>query len=117
MSPLAELRCRLRRGRAPWLSGADRGSRSPRGQAATESDGAYALAGLTAGSYQVNVSAPGFAQARLKAEAGATNADVVLGPGGSITGVVVDDLGKPVASFDLSAHEKGGNAWDSGGDA
>lgn len=85
-------------------------------QARTESDGVYSLPGLAAGTYQLTVSAPGFARGRLKAEAGATNADVTLGTGGSITGVVVDDLGKAIESFDLNAHEKGGNAWDPGGD-
>ena len=85
-------------------------------QAVTDGDGAYALAGLTEGTYQLTVNAPGFARAQLKAEAGATNADVTLATGGSIAGVVVDDLGKPVESFDLHAHAKGGNAWDPGAD-
>ena len=80
-------------------------------QAVTDGDGAYALAGLTEGTYQLTVNASGFARAQLKAEAGATNADVTLRTGGSIAGTVVDDLGKPVESFDLHAREKGGNAW------
>ena len=85
-------------------------------QAVTDGDGAYTLAGLTEGTYQLTVSAPGFAPARLKAEAGSPNADVTLGTGGSITGVVVDELGRAIESFDLNAHEKGGNAWDPSGD-
>jgi large repetitive protein len=80
-------------------------------QGVTDGDGAYALAGLTEGTYQLTVNAPGFARAQLKVEAGATSADVTLGIGGSISGTVVDDLAKPVESFDLHAQEKGGNAW------
>lgn len=62
----------------------------------TEADGAFVLAGLSEGSWRVSARAPGFAEASRLADTGADRVDFVLGPGGGLTGVAVDDADRPV---------------------
>jgi len=71
--------------------------------AQTESDGSYVLAGLTPGLFSVSVTAAGMGRAERKAEAGASGVDFVLQRGGTISGAVVDDLGKPLEAFRVYA--------------
>jgi hypothetical protein len=83
-----------------------------RPEARTDADGGYVLAGVEAGTYNVMVQAPGFASARLQAEAGTTNADAVLDSGGSITGLVVDDTGRALQSFEVTVEPKASGPWE-----
>jgi hypothetical protein len=69
----------------------------------TTADGTFTLGGLTAGTYEVSVSAPGFGAGQREIEAGADPVEFVLESGGSITGLVVDEGGRPVESFRVSA--------------
>ena len=71
--------------------------------ARSESDGSFILAGLTAGRYTLEVRAPGYGEARPDAEAGADKLVVTLRPAGTIAGQVVDDDGKPIEAFRVSA--------------
>ncbi len=71
--------------------------------ARTESDGSYVLAGLTPGLFSVSVTAAGMGRAERKAEAGASGVDFVLQRGGTISGAVVDDLGRPLEAFRVYA--------------
>jgi protocatechuate 3,4-dioxygenase beta subunit len=70
----------------------------------SEADGSFVLAGLEPGAYRVNVYAPGYAATDLPAQAGAERVDVLLAPGGSIAGTVVDDAGRPVDAFQVNAN-------------
>lgn len=74
-----------------------------RARATAEEDGGFVLAGLEPGGYTVVASAPGHARAERPAEAGAEKVELVLSPAGSITGLVVDDAGRPVEAFQVSA--------------
>jgi protocatechuate 3,4-dioxygenase beta subunit len=71
--------------------------------AQTEADGSYVLAGLTPGLYSLIATATGMGRAERKAEAGANGVDFVLPRGGTISGVVIDDAGKPVDAFRVYA--------------
>ena len=72
-------------------------------QAISEADGSFVLAGVEAGSYRVNASAPGYAGMYRPVDAGADKVDLVLSPAGGIAGVVVDDAGRPIETFRVSA--------------
>jgi uncharacterized GH25 family protein len=89
-----------------------RGSSTTRSEARSDADGAYILPGLDTGPFRIYVAAAGFAQKTVDAEGGSANADVVLDRGGTISGLVVDDGGKPIESFHVIARAKGGSAWD-----
>ena len=65
-------------------------------------DGAFVLAGLE-GSYRLRVSAPGYANATVTAAPGTDKLDLVLEPAGSITGIVMDEAGRTVESFQARA--------------
>jgi len=70
----------------------------------TGATGDFVLAGLRPGTYQLVVSAVGFARINERAaEAGAENVDIVLAPGGAITGAVVDESKSPVEAFRVAA--------------
>jgi hypothetical protein len=72
-------------------------------EAASEPDGTFVLAGLQGGSFQVTARASGYGEARATAALGAENLDVVMEPAGAITGLVVDDAGRVVESFEATA--------------
>lgn len=70
----------------------------------TGANGEFVLAGLRPGTYQLTVFAVGFARiSERAAEAGAENVDIVLAPGGAITGTVVDESKSPVEAFRVAA--------------
>jgi len=72
----------------------------------TDASGAYVLAGLSPGLYTVSARAPGTGGAERKAEAGASGIDFVLPPAGRITGLVVDDAGRPIEAFRANARAR-----------
>jgi Carboxypeptidase regulatory-like domain len=69
----------------------------------SEADGSFVLAGLSPGPYRVQVTAPGFAPIRKDVLAGSDDVDLVLEPGGAVTGVVVEEGDRPVASYRVLA--------------
>jgi protocatechuate 3,4-dioxygenase beta subunit len=73
-------------------------------QAVSEADGSFVVAGLEPGAYRLYASAPGYSSTERPAEAGADKVDLVLSPGGSIAGVVVDDAGRPLEAFRVSSN-------------
>lgn len=86
------------------VSGFRRGGSNPSlAETFSEPDGSFTLGGLEAGSYMVWVQVEGFAPATKDVEAGAENVDIVVEPGGTITGVVVDANGAPVSFYRASA--------------
>jgi hypothetical protein len=72
----------------------------------TDASGAYVLGGLSPGLYTVSARAPGTGGAERRAEAGASGIDFVLPPAGRITGLVVDDAGRPVEAFRANARAR-----------
>ncbi len=72
----------------------------------TDSTGAYVLAGLSPGMYSVSARAPGMGGAERRAEAGASGIDFVLTPAGKITGLVVDEAGRPIEAFRANARAR-----------
>jgi protocatechuate 3,4-dioxygenase beta subunit len=73
-------------------------------QAVSEADGSFVIGGLQPGAYRLNAFAAGYGGAERSVEAGVDKADVVLSPAGSIAGLVVDDAGRPVEAFRVSAN-------------
>ncbi len=71
--------------------------------AQSDGGGSFVLAGLEPGLHELWVSAPGHASLHKIAEAGTEDLRLVLSPGGTIAGSVVDAQGKPVDAFSLSA--------------
>lgn len=69
----------------------------------SESDGSFAVSGLSPGSYRLTVRASGYGEATRPFEAGADKAEIVLTPAGAVTGQVVDDEGRPVELFRLAS--------------
>jgi hypothetical protein len=70
----------------------------------SEADGTFVLAGLQAGSYRLQVSAPGYGGGSATAVTGSEKVEIVLEPAGSITGLVVDEAGRTVDSFEVVAN-------------
>jgi protocatechuate 3,4-dioxygenase beta subunit len=68
----------------------------------TSAAGAFRLSGLSAGSlYGLTASHPRFGVARAAVEGKAAGVRVVLRPGASVTGTVVDDEGRPVPEIEV----------------
>jgi hypothetical protein len=74
----------------------------------TGADGTFALGGASAPSYRLHVRAPGFGAVTHPVEAPSKDVELVLEPAGTIEGLVVDDAGRPVEAFDVSAMPAGG---------
>ena len=74
----------------------------------TEADGTFVLGGASAPSYRLSVQAAGFAPLNQPVDAPSEGVELVLEAAGAITGLVVDDAGRPVESFDVSAQPAGG---------
>jgi hypothetical protein len=72
-------------------------------EARSEADGTFVLAGLEQGVYRVSAEAVGYGQEDKTAETGGEPVELVLSPAGTITGRVVDERGRPVESFRVSA--------------
>jgi protocatechuate 3,4-dioxygenase beta subunit len=69
----------------------------------SEADGRFTLAGLYEGSYRVTARASGYAQATRSGATGGEPIEIVLAPGGTITGQVVDESNRPVDNFSVDA--------------
>jgi carboxypeptidase family protein len=78
-------------------------------EARTEADGSFVLAGLEEGRHQLSARASGYAPLihAVVADAGAEGVELVLVPGGSITGTVVDEQDRPIDSFRVGADSTG----------
>ena len=81
-------------------------------EAETDEGGAFVLSGLEAGRYRVNVTAPGYARATVRAEAGGEPLEVVIEAGGEIAGRVLDARGRPVRDGLVGAKARDGSALD-----
>lgn len=102
-------------------SGFGRYARRPAARATTGADGFYRLANVPAGSYHLNLVAPGYTSAGARSprgtgevravniEAGETieHQDFVLERGGVITGRVTEASGKPVIAESLKLYHAG----------
>ena len=74
-----------------------------RGEGVSDAAGAFAIGGLKPGLYRLTVRAPGHGMADREAEPGGEPIDIVLETAGSVTGLVVDERGRPVETFRVSA--------------
>ena len=81
------------------------------GEAVTESDAAFVIAGLRAGPHELIAAAAGYATARSQAEPGGSPVTLVLQPGGEITGRVVDARGDPVDDADVESQATDDPRW------
>ncbi|MBI3846013.1 MAG: carboxypeptidase regulatory-like domain-containing protein [Planctomycetes bacterium] len=78
-------------------------------QFATDAEGKFHVAGLTAGPVTARVSAQGYiAEDRVKLKPGTADARIVLKKGASISGRVVLATGDPAKSFQVTAWTSGG---------
>jgi hypothetical protein len=85
-------------------------------EAVSETDGSFALGGLSQGQYRIHVRALGYGSRDLEGvEAGTERLEVVLKPAGSIRGVAVDDQGKPLEAFHAFARLSAERMGASGG--
>jgi protocatechuate 3,4-dioxygenase beta subunit len=88
-------------------------------EATSEPDGTFVLAGLPGGALRVTARASGYGTANLTASAATETLDVVLEAAGTVTGLVVDEAGRPVESFQADAsptrREQGGMVMRAGG--
>ena len=73
------------------------------GEATSEADGAFVVAGLEAGTYRITAELPGYAAASATALAGGDPVDLAMEAGGEIAGRVVDAAGQPAEDASLSA--------------
>ena len=69
----------------------------------SDEDGTFALGGLQPGNMPLHVSAPGYAPLQQSVAAGADDLELVLDPGGTVIGSVVDAKGQPVDGATLFA--------------
>jgi protocatechuate 3,4-dioxygenase beta subunit len=79
-------------------------SARPRGE--TDFEGRFGFKGLSAGEYDVTVSKPGYTRSisnGVKAGEGAAALEVVLSPGASIAGRLVQPNGQPVTGYSVTA--------------
>ena len=84
-----------------------------RAEAAADADGAFVAGGLKPGPYEVRATAPGYATAVAKTEAGGEALEIVMEAGGQIAGTVVDTQGRPVEEARLQARSTKGPSFDS----
>lgn len=85
-----------------WASPPDGRGMGRSAEAKSQADGSYVLAGLSPTPYVVGVRASGFGSAHRRVDAGDDGADFVLEQSGTLTGTVVDDLGRPIDSFQVA---------------
>ena len=72
-------------------------------ETASEADGSFVLAGLADGPYRLTARLSGYAETTQQASPGGERIEIVLRPGGAITGLVADEDGRPVESFGIDA--------------
>jgi protocatechuate 3,4-dioxygenase beta subunit len=76
-------------------------------------DGSFVLAGVLPGATQVNVRASGYASVNNKTmTAGEEPVDVILTPGGSITGLVVEEDGRPIDAYRIVGSAARSKPWE-----
>jgi hypothetical protein len=76
------------------------------------SDGTFVLAGLLPGPTQVNVRASGFASVNEKTMIpGEEPVEVILTPGGSITGLVVEEGDRPIDAYRIAGSSAKAKPW------
>lgn len=99
---------------AAWVSAraADVGDFLPGAFARSGDDGVYHLTGLRGGTYELEATARGYADASSRAPVsvapgGVATADVVFPESGAVAGVVVDPAGRPVVGVQVAA----GGRW------
>jgi protocatechuate 3,4-dioxygenase beta subunit len=88
-----------------------------RGEAESADDGAFVVGGLETGRYEVAAAEPGYASARVAADAGGDPVELVLESGGTIAGRVVDAEGQPEGEADVQAQPadaSDAHGWGSG---
>ena len=83
-----------------------------RAEATADADGAFVAGGLKPGPYEVRATAPGYATALAKTEAGGEALEMVMEAGGQIAGTVVDTQGRPVEDARLQARSTEGPSFD-----
>lgn len=97
------------------FAGASLGADASTGEAESESDGSFVIAGLKPGAHQVSASLPGFASASRSAEPGGEPVQLLLEPGGSVVGRVVDANGQPIDGATVHGNSAtqppGGPGW------
>ncbi|HEY5936879.1 MAG TPA: carboxypeptidase regulatory-like domain-containing protein, partial [Kofleriaceae bacterium] len=96
-----------------WISASGGTARQTWGGDQSGPDGAYELSGLAAGAYEIDVQTaigvPSSDGYRVEVADGATvTRDLQLDEGGTMTGVVVDAQGKPLAGITVWARPVGG---------
>jgi protocatechuate 3,4-dioxygenase beta subunit len=102
------IRGRVRDGRGP-IAGAKVYALPPRPmptrafEAFSETDGSFVIAGLEPGVYRLGARAPGYSGTDKRADAGADKVDILLAAGGGVSGTVLDEAGRPVEWFRVSA--------------
>jgi protocatechuate 3,4-dioxygenase beta subunit len=81
----------------------------------TDSEGAFALAGLGEGRFRLSLTASGVHRASREVNAGSEPIDWTVEPTGAVKGEVVDPSGQPVDSFAVVARSLGdlGQSWGS----
>jgi hypothetical protein len=88
---------------------------TPPVEADTNELGAFVLAGLPAGTVDVQVRAPGYASVRQTVAVGSENVVITLDTGGTVTGAVVDGKGQPVSGAMVRAAPEGeADSWAAG---
>jgi large repetitive protein len=68
-----------------------------------ESDGTFVIAGVQAGTYRLTARAYGYGELSKPVEAGGDVVEFVLDAAGSVTGTAVDEAGRPVDAFRVTA--------------
>ncbi len=86
-----------------------------RAEATADADGAFVVGGLKPGPCEVRATAPGYAPAVAKTEAGGEALEMVMEAGGQIAGTVVDTQGRPVEEARLQARSTKEPSFDSNG--
>jgi hypothetical protein len=79
---------------------------SPERTTRSDGDGHFLIGGLGEGTYEVTVEAYGFGRVVKPINAGTKNVRLALEPGGSITGQVVDEGGRPLTDYRVVAQVK-----------
>jgi protocatechuate 3,4-dioxygenase beta subunit len=72
-------------------------------QARGEADGTFVIAGVQPGTYRLTARAYGYGEVSKSAEAGGDVVEFVMDAAGSVTGTAVDEAGRPVDAFRVTA--------------
>ena len=121
LQPAATIRGRVRDGAGRPVAGAQAEAHA-RAQvtgvwrdleATADAEGLFVLDGVQQGArYELLVRAPGFGSVTRRV-AGGESVEIVLAPGGRLTGTVVDSSGRPVPDFEVTANPESSGDWTS----